>query len=116
MLNDLFEKLMGEKYNKLENHHVSENPIDVEILEKIDLEIPPGISESEYNSYYESRLVASRIKELVEKEGYSYGDFALLFRATTIDYIYEDAFIEYNIPITILVVGGVFTIDRKLRI
>ncbi|NMA86984.1 MAG: UvrD-helicase domain-containing protein [Tissierellia bacterium] len=98
MLNDLFEKLMGEKYNKLENHHVSENPIDVEILEKIDLEIPPGISESEYNSYYESRLVASRIKELVEKEGYNYGDFALLFRATTIDYIYEDAFIEYNIP------------------
>ena len=97
-INDLFGKLMGEKYNRLENHYISENDIDVEILEKQDLEIPPGIGESEYNSYYESRLIASRIKELVENKEFNYGDFALLFRATTIDYIYEDAFIEYNIP------------------
>lgn len=98
MINDLFGKLMGEKYNKLDSHHNSINEIDVEILEKQDLEIPPGVNESEYNSYYESRLIASRIKELVEEKKFNYGDFALLFRSTTVDYIYENAFIEYNIP------------------
>lgn len=82
----------------LKNHHTSTNNIDVEILENEDLIIPPKISNSDYNTYYESRLIASRIKELVEDYGFNYGDFALLFRAATMDYVYEEALIEYGIP------------------
>ena len=46
----------------------------------------------------ESRLIAGRIKELVKSGEFNYGDFALLFRATTIDHIYEEALREYGIP------------------
>src|SRR5699024_8158969 len=101
----------GERYDKLENFHVSKNKIDVEVLEKEDLEIPLGVSPSEYNTYYESRLIASRIKELVEEDQFNYGDFALLFRATTVDHIYEDALIEYGIPY--YNVGGRGFFDRQ---
>lgn len=98
VVNDLFQKLMGNRYNNLINHHISKNKIDVEILEKDDLEIPSNIPKNDYHTYYESRLIAGRIKELVEKQYFNYGDFALLFRATTVDYIYEDALKEYGIP------------------
>ena len=89
---------MGNRYDKLEKHHISKNKIDVEILEKEDLEIPANIKDSDYHTYYESRLIASRIRELVDKKIFNYGDFSLLFRATTVDYIYEDALKEYGIP------------------
>ncbi|CCQ98462.1 hypothetical protein CULT_890008 [[Clostridium] ultunense Esp] len=97
-VNSLFDKLMGTRYVSLKNHHVSKNKIDVEILEKEDLIAPPNISKRDYNTYYESRLIASRIKELVEEGQFNYGDFALLFRASTMDYIYEEALMEYGIP------------------
>ncbi len=98
VVNDLFEKLMGNRYNALKSYHVSNNKIDVEILEKEDLMVPPNIGNRDYNTYYESRLIASRIKELVGKGQFNYGDFALLFRATTTDHIYEEALREYGIP------------------
>ncbi|MCF6466794.1 UvrD-helicase domain-containing protein [Clostridium sp. Cult2] len=97
-VNSLFDKLMGTKYISLKNYHISDNEIDVEILENRDLTPPPNIDESNYNTYYESRLIASRIKELVGEYGFRYGDFALLFRAATTDYIYEEALMEYGIP------------------
>lgn len=97
-VNSLFNKLMGARYISLKNHHISKNKIDIEILEKEDLIAPINISEADYNTYYESRLIASRIKELVEEGSFNYGDVALLFRATTMDYIYEEALMEYGIP------------------
>src|SRR5690606_31296120 len=87
-LNSLFGKLMGDKYDALESQHRSNNDIDVEILEKKDIDVLPNVNSSQYNAYVESRLIASRIKELVKNGEFNYGDFALLFRATTIDHIY----------------------------
>ncbi|QQY78983.1 ATP-dependent helicase/nuclease subunit A [Keratinibaculum paraultunense] len=97
-LNSLFGKLMGDKYDALESQHRSNNDIDVEILEKKDIDVLPNVNSSQYNAYVESRLIASRIKELVKNGEFNYGDFALLFRATTIDHIYEEALREYGIP------------------
>jgi ATP-dependent helicase/nuclease subunit A len=98
VVNNLFQGLMGDRYNALKSHHISKNKIDVEILEKEDLIVPSNIGNSDYSIYYESRLIASRIKELVDEGQFNYGDFALLFRASTMDNIYEDALREYEIP------------------
>lgn len=98
LVNSLFEKLMGSRYDVLEPQRLSKNPVDVEIIEKEDLKAPSNISSSQYNTYIESRLIAGRIKELVEREEFKYGDFTLLFRATTVDHIYEEALREYGIP------------------
>lgn len=97
-INIIFEKLMGKKYDPLKPVNESPNNIDVEILEKSDVEVPDGVTEGEYNKYFESRLIAKRIKTLVEENGYQYGDFAILFRSTTDDNIYEEALREYSIP------------------
>ncbi len=97
-INSLFSQIMGERYISLKEHHNSNNKIDVEILEKEGVEPPTNVSRTDYDLYIESRLIAARIKELVEKEAFNYGDFCLLFRATTNDYIYEDALKEYGIP------------------
>ncbi|HSH36759.1 3'-5' exonuclease, partial [Schnuerera sp.] len=97
-VNSLFEKLMGSKYISLKNYHFSNNNIDVEILENENLKAPSNVDKADYNAYYESRLIASRIKELVEEGQFNYGDFALLFRASTVDHIYEEALMEYDIP------------------
>lgn len=97
-VNSLFSLLMGERYISLKEHHKSANRVDVEILEKEEVEVPPNIGESEYNLYVESRLIASRIRELVDEGLYNYGDFCLLFRASTNDHIYEEALREYGIP------------------
>lgn len=97
-INKIFEKVMGNKYVALKPVKESLNNIDVEILENEDLEIPEGEMSGQYNKYYESRLVAKRIKNLVEEGKYEYKDFALLFRSSTEDYIYEEALKEYGIP------------------
>lgn len=97
-VNSLFLSLMGDKYISLKKHHISDNQVDVEILEKADVEIPPNVSKGDYSLYIESRLIASRIKELVEAGTFDYGDFCLLFRASTHDHIYEEALKEYGIP------------------
>lgn len=96
-VNKIFDKLMP-VYEPLIPVNSSPNALDVEILEKDDIEIPEGNLQGDYNKYYESRLAAKRIKRLVEEEGYEYGDIAILFRSTTDDYLYEDAFREYGIP------------------
>ncbi|GFN34283.1 UvrD-helicase domain-containing protein [Tepidimicrobium xylanilyticum] len=97
-VNSLFDKLMGSRYVGLIFNRKSPNQIDVEILEKEGLTPSPNLEKKEYYAYYESRLIASRIKELVDKGEFKYGDFTLLFRATTLDDIYEDGLMEYGIP------------------
>lgn len=96
-INKIFEKLMIKKYDPLKPVNESSNSVDVEILENSELEVPEGETKGDFNKYYESRLIAKRIKQLVE-EGYQYKDFAILFRSTTDDYMYEEALKEYNIP------------------
>ncbi|MFA7534019.1 MAG: UvrD-helicase domain-containing protein, partial [Tissierellaceae bacterium] len=97
-INHTFTSLMGEGYTKLASFKSSKGEIDVEILEKQDLEIPSGIDASSYHRYYEAELIAKRIKQLVESGTYSFGDFAMLFRATTRNHIYEKALNKYGIP------------------
>lgn len=97
-VNKVFSKLMGPRYIALNYTHKSPNPIDVEILEKKDIQVPESFTRSEYEKYVESRLIAGRIKELVEEGRFKYRDFCLLFRASTDDSIYEDALQEFGIP------------------
>jgi ATP-dependent helicase/nuclease subunit A len=97
-INDIFSKLMLNRYDPLSEFHKSENEIDVEILENPDLIVPEGHSESEYSRHYEAELIAKRIKELVLSGKFKYGDFAMLFRATTRNHIYEEALKNFNIP------------------
>ena len=97
-INKIFEKLMIKKYDPLKPVHESSNNVDVEILENSDVKVPEGETEGDFNKYYESKLIAKRIKTLVQEGKYEYGDFAILFRSTADDYIYEEALKEYNIP------------------
>jgi len=97
-VNNIFSSLMGERYTPLKDYYKSPNNIDVEIIKKDNLEIPESYTKSEYEYYVESRLIAGRIKELVEEGTFEYKDFCLLFRSGTQDYIYEDALREFNIP------------------
>ncbi len=96
-VNDIFVTVMRGKYDSLEAHRVIDG-LRVEVIEKEDLEIPEGFTPGEYNKYYESRVIAKRIKQLVDNDEYSYKDFVLLFRSSTEDYIYEEALKEYGIP------------------
>ncbi|NLJ79061.1 MAG: UvrD-helicase domain-containing protein, partial [Tissierellia bacterium] len=97
-INGLFQKLMGDRYTELTEHHISRGAIDVEVLEKKDLELPENIKPTDYHRYYESRMIAGRIRELVENDEFRYGDFALLFRSTPSIDIYENALKECDIP------------------
>ena len=97
-INNIFSKLMASRYTELKEFHKSKNSIDVEILGKEDLEIPKDQSPSNYNRHYEAQLIAKRIKELVLEGKYRYGDFAMLFRATTRTHIYEEALKSFGIP------------------
>lgn len=97
-INNIFSHLMLDRYTSLINFHEFNNSIDVEILEKEDLEVPVGYSPSDYYRYYEAQLIAKRIKELVKTGEFKYGDFAMLFRATTRNHIYEEALKRYDIP------------------
>ncbi|HHV37997.1 MAG TPA: Dna2/Cas4 domain-containing protein [Tepidimicrobium sp.] len=90
--------LSRDRYTSLMEHYISPNEIDVEILEKKDLEVPDNVEASDYYRHYESRLIASRIRELVSDGAFEYGDFALLFRSTKSIDIYERALREYDIP------------------
>ncbi|NLV87794.1 MAG: UvrD-helicase domain-containing protein [Tissierellia bacterium] len=97
-INDIFLKLMANRYNRLSHFRNSANQIDIEILENEDLIVPEGVSPSEYHRIYESQLIAKRIKELVLSGKYKYGDFAILFRASTRNHIYEEALKRFGIP------------------
>ena len=97
-INNIFQKIMAKNYDSLSEFWKSENQIDVEVLENVELEIPKGQSESEYHRYYEADLIAKRIKQLVSEGEFKYGDFAMLFRATTRNHIYEESLKNYGIP------------------
>src|SRR5699024_1749143 len=85
-VNNVFTKVMGERYDSLEANKKNSG-LRVEVVENKELQIPEGVSQGDYNKYYESRIIAKRIKELVNSGEYSYKDFALLFRSSTEDHI-----------------------------
>ena len=97
-INHIFNSLMGEKYDSLIANVTQEESIDIEILENNDFENYPELNNSEAGSIFEANLIAKRIKTLVNQGKYNYKDFALLFRSTTRNYIYEEAFKNFNIP------------------
>lgn len=92
-INDVFEKLMGSAYDSLNPMHKSENKIDINILEDSNFE-----SGTEDATIYEANLIAKRIRQLVDMGVYKYKDFALLFRATTRNFYYEQALKKFSIP------------------
>ncbi|MBI4388358.1 MAG: UvrD-helicase domain-containing protein [Candidatus Omnitrophica bacterium] len=78
------------------------HPVDfIEIEQEGDETIDESRSE-------EARLVAARIAELVREEGYEYRDFAMLFRAGTKMYLYEQELRHLKIPYYILGGGGFY--------
>lgn len=91
-INGIFEKVMSDRYDRLNPAKKSKNKIDVEVLDNEEIE------KSDEANLYEADLIARRIKEMVAREGYDYSDIALLFRATTRNYIYEEALKRYGIP------------------
>ncbi len=62
------------------------------------------------NSYEEVIFVLEKIKELLNK-GYSYKDFAVLYRANYISRNFEDVFVKNKIPYVIY--GGMSFFSRK---
>lgn len=96
-VNKIFHPIM-ENYTALDFHHLRDKITDIEIIENENLEIPEGESESKYNKIYEANIIGDRIKELVASGKYNYRDFAILFRASTNDIVYEDALRQKNIP------------------
>lgn len=97
-INSVFADVMGDKYDHLIADKVEEEPIDIEVLENSDYTNYPELKTSEASSIYEASLIAKRIKQLVDNGKFNYKDFAILFRATTRNYIYEDALKNYTIP------------------
>jgi ATP-dependent helicase/nuclease subunit A len=91
-INDVFAKIMQDKYSELLFNKISNNDIDIEILHD---EVNRCAKES---SIYEAQAIAKRIKTLVQVGKYQYKDIALLFRASTRNHIYEEALKDYNIP------------------
>jgi DNA helicase-2/ATP-dependent DNA helicase PcrA len=64
-----------------------------------------------YSDLEEGNFVVSTIKNLVEEEGRSYKDFAILYRTNAQSRVFEDIFIRRNIPYRII--GGLKFYDRK---
>lgn len=91
-INGIFEKLMVNSYDRLDPVKESKNKIDIEVLEN------ENIEDTEEATIYEARLIAKRIKEIVNRGEYDYKDIALLFRSTSRNYYYEEALKEYAIP------------------
>ena len=50
------------------------------------------------HNYIEVDKIASIIKNMVEEENYNYKDFAILYRANSQSYDFENKFLEKNIP------------------
>lgn len=92
-VNAVFSPIMEDKYDELVPFKKSNNEIDIEVLEK---EVIQGNADE--ISYYEADLIAKRIKSLVKEGRFKYKDIAILFRASTRNYIYEEALKDYNIP------------------
>jgi len=61
--------------------------------------------------YQEAEFLVSEIERLHEREGYSYGDVALLYRINAMSRVYEQKFLENRIPYR--VVRGTAFYDRK---
>ncbi len=91
-VNDVFSKVMLDRYDELLFNKESEHDIDIEILEDAEER------NSEESSVFEAQAIAKRIKILVQQGKYKYKDIALLFRASTRNHIYEEAFKDYSIP------------------
>ena len=61
--------------------------------------------------YQEADFLMSEIRRLHDREGYSYGDMALLYRINAMSRVYEQKFLENRIPYR--VVRGTAFYDRK---
>ena len=51
-----------------------------------------------YDEREEAEIVAREIFDLVQNNGYSYSDFAVLVRLNALTFSFEEKFLEYNIP------------------
>ena len=83
---------------------------------KKDLWTARGMGEKIYtllgqNEYQEADFLAQKIQELRDREGYSYGDVALLYRINAMSRVYEQKFLESRIPYR--VVRGTAFYERK---
>lgn len=89
-VNQVFSQIMGDKYLALKAFHKSPNAIDVEVIEE---EVEKSLDKD-----YEAYVVARRIRDLVENEGYNYRDIAILFRSSPNMGLYEKYLSSLDIP------------------
>lgn len=95
-VNNIFSRLMGVKYDRLEAFNNSKDDIDIEII--LDEELVVGEDENYISDLdYESEILAKRIVKYIE-DGYKYSDVAILFRSMTRVQEYENKLKEFGIP------------------
>lgn len=63
------------------------------------------------SQYFEADFVEQTIKDLIENEGYSYKDIAVLYRMNSLSRVIEDKFVQAGTPYKM--VGGQKFYDRK---
>ncbi|MGI6784190.1 MAG: ATP-dependent helicase [Aminivibrio sp.] len=86
---------------------------------KKDLWTARGMGEKIYTllgqtEFQEAEFLAREIQRLRDREGYSYGDIALLYRINAMSRVYEQKFLEYRIPYRV-VRGTAFYERREVR-
>lgn len=64
-----------------------------------------------YSDMEEAEFVASEIKKMIDNEGRSYSDFAILYRTNAQSRLFEDIFMKRHLPYRII--GGLKFYDRK---
>lgn len=71
----------------------------------------PIIVQSAYSDVEEGEIVANKVSQMHIKDGYSYGEFAILYRTNAQSRIFEEAFRKRSIPYRIY--GGLSFYQRK---
>ena len=64
-----------------------------------------------YSDHEEAEFVASKIKKMVMEEDYRYSDFAVLMRINSLSRLFEEKFLNYQIPYQVY--GGFKFFERK---
>lgn len=64
-----------------------------------------------YNDNEEAEFVASKIKKMVLDDGYKFSDFAVLMRVNALSRVFEEKFLNYQIPYQVF--GGFKFFERK---
>ncbi len=97
---DAANRIIKHNSNRLEKNLWTEND------EGCDIKFYTG-----YNDNEEAEFVASKIKKMVLDDGYKFSDFAVLMRVNALSRVFEEKFLNYQIPYQVF--GGFKFFERK---